>query len=679
MIRRLPAWLLPALAVVMAAPRADAGCVWESGPSFPTLFARSDAAAVNQAGVIVVLGGRPMTNSQSPAHFLDLPAGATTWGSGPLIAPARINPAATVDANGQIIIFGGTTFDDTGGGNGAFQTGVAYDIVLGEGMATAPLASTRTRARFGFATDNLHFFYIVGGRQASATTPQNPNADTIVDFLDRYDPATDTWNSTLSALPAGRTDAAAVYDGLGHILLIGGASDVSGTTQATVFSYDIATDTWTTLANPEPAAMSRQAAVLGGDGLVYVAGGTNGGPTNSASVFIFDPVALTWSTGPSLSVSRRGAAIALANDGYIYVMGGGGNIGTTTVERLFTGSGAADCDMNGVPDVCEVGPEPIIDVHPADTSGCQGGSATLTVTASGAASLTLTYQWQKFNTGTSVWDDLVGQTAAALTINPVGMADAGQFRVVVTNTCGTATSNAAILSVITIAPTITAQPQSQTPCENTSVTFTVTATGDATLRYQWRKDGSPVGTDSPSYTIASVSTTDAGDYDVVVTNACGSATSAIATLTVKTLPTITTHPVGDNVCEGVSVTFTVAASGTAPLSYQWQRFNSVSFIWEDLPGETNTTLVIVSPTLASKGSYRVLVSNLCGMDTSATAFLTVRAAPTPTIVATPGATVCQGTTVMLDAGSGFLSYAWLPGGETTQTIQVTAGGTYSVT
>ncbi len=49
------------------------------------------------------------------------------------------------------------------------------------------------------------------------------------------------------------------------------------------------------------------------------------------------------------------------------------------------------------------------------------------------------------------------------------------------------------------------------------------------------------------------------------------------------------------------------------------------------------------------------------------------------IGATPSATVCEGETVTLDAGAGFSSYLWSPGGETTQSIEVSDAGTYSVT
>jgi hypothetical protein len=80
---------------------------------------------------------------------------------------------------------------------------------------------------------------------------------------------------------------------------------------------------------------------------------------------------------------------------------------------------------------------------------------------------------------------------------------------------------------------ITADPDDALACEQGSVSFVVVASGYGPLGYQWRKNGVNIpGADQDSYAIAGVSFSDAGDYDVVVSNTCGSSTSAAATLTV---------------------------------------------------------------------------------------------------------------------------------------------------
>src|SRR5439155_19732218 len=106
--------------------------------------------------------------------------------------------------------------------------------------------------------------------------------------------------------------------------------------------------------------------------------------------------------------------------------------------------------------------------------------------------------------------------------------------------------------------------------------FTVTATGTAPLSYQWQKNGTAIGAaTTASYTTPATTASDNGDqFTVVVSNAAGSVTSRAAALTVSTTPvtpTITTQPASQTVSVGQAATFTVTATGTAPLSYQWQK------------------------------------------------------------------------------------------------------------
>lgn len=82
-------------------------------------------------------------------------------------------------------------------------------------------------------------------------------------------------------------------------------------------------------------------------------------------------------------------------------------------------------------------------------------------------------------------------------------------------------------------PEITVQPLSQTNHAGSNVTFTVMATGGQPLAYQWRKDGEPLFSSITNILeVTGLRVWDAGGYDVVVTNAYGSITSSVATLTV---------------------------------------------------------------------------------------------------------------------------------------------------
>jgi hypothetical protein len=82
-------------------------------------------------------------------------------------------------------------------------------------------------------------------------------------------------------------------------------------------------------------------------------------------------------------------------------------------------------------------------------------------------------------------------------------------------------------------PSITTQPQSQTVAAGSNVSFTVAATGTAPLSYQWKKNGTNIGTNGTVLVLQSVTTNQAGEYSVVITNNAGSVTSSIATLTVN--------------------------------------------------------------------------------------------------------------------------------------------------
>ncbi len=171
---------------------------------------------------------------------------------------------------------------------------------------------------------------------------------------------------------------------------------------------------------------------------------------------------------------------------------------------------------------------PSVTTHPASITRGVNASAAFTVLAAGDA--TLTYQWKKGTT------EIPLATAATYTIPSVSPGDAGDYSVVVTNAYGMDTSNPATLTVTTGPPSITTHPASITRGVNAEASFTVFATGDATLTYQWKKGTTeiPLAT-AATYTIPITSTTDAGQYSVVVTNASGVAPSNPATLTVTPL------------------------------------------------------------------------------------------------------------------------------------------------
>lgn len=280
---------------------------------------------------------------------------------------------------------------------------------------------------------------------------------------------------------------------------------------------------------------------------------------------------------------------------------------------------------------------PTITTQPAAQSVGVGSSVTFTVAASGTSPFT--YQWHKDGA------DLTGATAATLTLNNVQLTDAGSYSVTVTNSLGSADSSPAALTVTAaVAPTITTQPQPQTVTAGNGVSFSVTASGTAPLTYQWSKDGNPISNATAStYTIANAQSSDAGTYTVLVSNSAGSVGSTGAVLTVNqpppVAPTITTQPASQTVAPGASATFSVVATGSTPLSYQWSKDGS------PISGATDSSYTIASAQSSDAGNYTVVVTNTAGSATSNAATLTISTAlPVTEFNLTGFATVGSGTT-----------------------------------
>jgi hypothetical protein len=175
-------------------------------------------------------------------------------------------------------------------------------------------------------------------------------------------------------------------------------------------------------------------------------------------------------------------------------------------------------------------------------------------------------------------------------------------------------------------PAIGTQPQNLTVNQGNSAMFTVVASGTAPLSYQWRFNGANIaGATASSYTRNNAQTNDAGNYSVVITNSVNSITSSNAALTVNVPPAITSQPQSVTTNLGSDVTFTVAATGTAPLSYFWQ-FNGST-----IPGATVNSYTRTNVQPADVGAYSVIVSNVAGTATSDDAALALTQSNPPHI------------------------------------------------
>jgi hypothetical protein len=211
-------------------------------------------------------------------------------------------------------------------------------------------------------------------------------------------------------------------------------------------------------------------------------------------------------------------------------------------------------------------------------------------------------QWQ-FN-GTN----LAGATYTNLTLTHTAPSNSGSYALLVTNAFGSALSSNAVLTVVPLMVATQPQSPSQPVLAGTSVTFSASAQSTVTLSFQWQFNGTNLpGATSSTLVLADVTPLNSGPYAVLFSNSFGSVLSSNAVLTVVPL-IVATQPQSPSqpVLAGTNVTFSASAQSTAPLSFQWQ-FNGT-----DLPGATNSTLVLTNVTSLNSGTYAVLFGNSFG-------------------------------------------------------------------
>ncbi|MFC2116862.1 PKD domain-containing protein, partial [Bacteroidota bacterium] len=348
--------------------------------------------------------------------------------------------------------------------------------------------------------------------------------------------------------------------------------------------------------------------------------------------------------------------------------------------------------------------------QPATTDICENLATSFAVNATGAIA---GYQWAE-NKG-SGWQNLgesgtyVGTITKKLSVFSVDSIMTGyQYRVIITGTCSSETSDAADLIVKT-SPVIRTQPADAIGCETESVTFSVLGDGD-TLTYQWQENsgagfanipegGNYTGTRLATLNLSAldVNLQNGNLYRVMISGACTPpVTSEIAQLTVNTYPAINVHPDNEELCEDGSVTFIAGATGTG-ITYHWQEDAGGGFVDISNGGiysGVNTPSLTLStiPVTNNNYRYRMQVRGNCGTLNTSPATLIVNANPSANI--TGGGDfpiVCGGAPMILNGnptgGTGVYSkHEWtgdvfhLNAVNTPQTtFQTVAHGTYNYT
>ena len=227
-------------------------------------------------------------------------------------------------------------------------------------------------------------------------------------------------------------------------------------------------------------------------------------------------------------------------------------------------------------------------------------NTSFTVQASGDAPLL--YQWL-FNSA-----PITAATNATLNLPEVAIDSGGDYQVIVFNKLGSVLSDTAHL--ITIRPaSIVQQPISRSTNAGSRVSFSVSALGVGSLRYQWFFKGIALtAATSSTLSLTNVQPIDVGPYVVRVTDDIGASRSDPAVLTVNVKPTLVLSPSSVTAVQGESASLLLRMSGTPPFTVRWRRNQSV--VTNQIVNGFESTFEFPSIQPAQAGTYSALVGNV---------------------------------------------------------------------
>jgi hypothetical protein len=444
-------------------------------------------------------------------------------------------------------------------------------------------------------------------------------------------------------VPFGTLLTATATPAPGYYLKLWGG-EASGTNSPTQISITTPTPTVGALFVPVPAGECTLNLVINGSGTVTV-----------------NPQQAFYNQGQSVTLTATATNTATPFIGWSRDASGNSNPLTLVL------------DTNKVVEA-DFGSSPTVSISPANLVVLLGSNAVLTANAVGLPPLA--YQWLSNSF------PILNATNSTYLILGASLSEAGNYSVIVTNLYGSATSSVATVTVV-VPPGMIEQPTNVTVAAGNIVNLSVLASGTEPLSYQWLNSSGPITNATNSlYTLSSAQTNNGDGYYVVVSNAYGVATSAVATVFVYQSISITVPPASQVVPARATVTFSVIANGYPAPSYQW------SFQGTNLLGATSSTLTIPTVGLLNCGEYAVTVGNGYPSDLNAGASLNM----SPSITtAFSGVTAIwgQGASLSVAAiGSGALTYQWYKNGlpidsATNQSFDLSSvqfgdGGLYSV-
>jgi trimeric autotransporter adhesin len=305
---------------------------------------------------------------------------------------------------------------------------------------------------------------------------------------------------------------------------------------------------------------------------------------------------------------------------------------------------SSDCEATGSIEYSM----PVITYEQIVDTVLEGTEQTFVVVAIGEK---LEYQWQKNGV------DLVTENYPTYQFEAFLLESGGSYRCIVSNSGGADTTTAVVVTVNRKleAPTVTLDPLDLTVSSGDTALFTCEASGDS-LSYQWQRNSlTIVGANSSSYHFITGDSDDGFIFRCIISNSAGADTTGSFIVLVNKAPIITQEPHDSTIYEGKYVSFDLAAVGD-DCTYQWQK-NGRNI------SEATFKEYQYLPLLLDNGStFRCIVSNSVGSDTSRAAFLGVDAViEPPKIIEEPvNPTVAIGDTITVQvvATGDYLHYQW---------------------